>query len=68
VKIRSLDVAFSLAAMLVFPVLAAGQESEPAKVVLPTDRTVLPIPEPQYHIAPSSMPGMPRLRHAGNTT
>jgi arylsulfatase A-like enzyme len=28
--------------------LAAAQATAPARVVLPTDRTVLPIPEPQY--------------------
>src|SRR6266481_1894412 len=35
-----------LVAMTVAPVAAQGPA--PAQVVLPTDRTVLPIPEPQY--------------------
>jgi arylsulfatase A-like enzyme len=51
VKIRSVHfiyTAFILVAMLAFSVLAASQDSAPAKVVFPTDRTVLPIPEPQY--------------------
>jgi arylsulfatase A-like enzyme len=38
---------FALAAMLTAAPVAA-QEAAPAGVVLPTDRTVLPIPEPQY--------------------
>jgi arylsulfatase len=29
-------------------VLVAAQGAAPAQVVLPTDRTVLPIPQPQY--------------------
>jgi arylsulfatase A-like enzyme len=48
-KIRSLVpvvVSFILAAMPAAPV--AAEEVDAARVVLPTDRTVLPIPEPQY--------------------
>jgi arylsulfatase A-like enzyme len=50
-NIRSLhqtSATFILAATLAFSVLAASQSQEPTKVVFPTDRTVLPIPEPQY--------------------
>jgi len=43
----SVTLAFVLAAMLTAAPVAA-QEAAPARVVLPTDRTVLPIPEPQY--------------------
>ena len=43
----SVILAFVLAAMLTAAPVAA-QEAAPARVVLPTDRTVLPIPEPQY--------------------
>ncbi|MCL4504169.1 MAG: arylsulfatase [Deltaproteobacteria bacterium] len=39
--------AFVLAVMLT-AVAVAAQEAAPAQVVLPTDRTMLPIPEPQY--------------------
>src|ERR1700731_1577059 len=50
-KIRSLvpvvvSVIFAVMAAPVAPV--AAQEPAPPKVVLPTDRTVLPLPEPQY--------------------
>jgi arylsulfatase A-like enzyme len=38
--------ALSLSACLAIP--ANAQQAAPANVVLPTDRTVLPIPEPQY--------------------
>jgi len=41
-----LSVLSTLAALTVAPI--AAQEAAPANVVLPTDRTVLPIPEPQY--------------------
>ncbi len=46
----SMTVALSLA-LLLTPLTAApvaAQGAAPAQVVLPTDRTVLPIPEPQY--------------------
>lgn len=43
----SVIIAFVLAAMLTVAPVAA-QEAAPARVVLPTDRTVLPVPEPQY--------------------
>jgi hypothetical protein len=46
----SITLALSLALMLA-PLAAApvaAQGAAPARVVLPTDRTVLPIPEPQY--------------------
>ena len=47
---RSIKLALGL--MLMFAPLTgapvAGQEAAPARVELPTDRTVLPIPEPQY--------------------
>ena len=43
----SVILAFVLAAVLTAAPVAA-QEAAPARVVLPTDRTVLPIPEPQY--------------------
>src|SRR5271169_5016266 len=42
----SLFLALILAPLTAAPV--AAQEAAPATVVLPTDRTVLPIPEPQY--------------------
>ncbi len=44
-------IAFSLSlALMMTPMTAtsAAQETAPAQVVLPTDRTVLPLPEPQY--------------------
>src|SRR5580765_2745324 len=47
---RSMTVALGFALVLA-PVTAApvaAQGTAPAQVVLPTDRTVLPIPEPQY--------------------
>ena len=43
--------AMLLACALILASLApmvTAQESAPAQVVLPTDRTVLPLPEPQY--------------------
>ena len=47
-----LRTAFSLALVLMLvsltAALCAAQEAAPARVVLPTDRTVLPLPEPQY--------------------
>ena len=51
-KLKLLKTAFSLSLTLVLALLATApitaQEAAPAPVVLPTDRTVLPIPEPQY--------------------
>jgi len=47
---RSIKLALGLMLMLA-PLTGApvaGQEAAPARVELPTDRTVLPIPEPQY--------------------
>src|SRR5260370_8868080 len=48
----SMTFGFGISLMLMLaPVTAAtvvAQEAAPAQVVLPTDRTVLPIPEPQY--------------------
>jgi len=47
---RSIALALSLMlAPLAAPI--AAQEAVPPRVVLPTDRTVLPIPEPQYEHA-----------------
>jgi arylsulfatase A-like enzyme len=46
-----LRTAFSLALVLMLAPLtatSAAQEAAPAQVVIPTDRTVLPLPEPQY--------------------
>ena len=49
---KLLKTAFSLSLMLMLALLTTApviaQEATPAQVVLPTDRTVLPIPEPQY--------------------
>ena len=42
----SLPLSLMLAPMTIASV--AAQQSAPASVVVPTDRTVLPIPEPQY--------------------
>ena len=51
-KFKLLKTAFSLSLMLMLALLAtapvAAQEAAPAQMVLPTDRTVLPIPEPQF--------------------
>src|SRR5260370_36661166 len=47
----SMTLALSLHLSLILALTAApvvAQEAAPARVVLPTDRTVLPIPEPQY--------------------
>src|SRR5712691_11990504 len=44
--VLSLSLSLMLAPLTSAPVSA--QEAAPARVVLPTDRTVLPIPEPQY--------------------
>src|SRR3979490_1666654 len=43
--IRVMSIVFAL---LTFPVLGASQNQAPPKAVLPTDRTVLPLPEPKY--------------------
>lgn len=40
--------AFSLSAMMLLGIPASAQQAAPATVVVPTDRSVLPIPEPQY--------------------
>jgi hypothetical protein len=50
---RTLTFALGLALSLMVALLTttapgAAQTATPASVVLPTDRTVLPIPEPQY--------------------
>jgi hypothetical protein len=42
---------------------ALAQEAAPPRVVVPTDRSVLPIPEPKYPIALYSMPGTLHRRH-----
>ena len=42
----SLPLSLMLASLMAAPV--AAQEAAPARVVLPTDRSVLPIPEPEY--------------------
>jgi len=51
-KRASLQAAFSLFLVLMLAPLtvapAVAQQAAPARVALPTDRTVLPIPEPQY--------------------
>ena len=51
-KLKLLKTAFSLSLTLVLALLATApvtaQEAAPAREVLPIDRTVLPIPEPQY--------------------
>ena len=51
-KLKLLKTAFSLSLTLVLALLATApvtaQEATPAREVLPIDRTVLPIPEPQY--------------------
>jgi arylsulfatase len=49
-KRTSITYLFSLSLLLVplIVALVAAQEAAPVRVVLPTDRTVLPIPEPQY--------------------
>ncbi len=48
--IRTCGLGLALAALLsaVAPAPAAAQGAAPAQVVLPSDRTVLPLPEPQY--------------------
>ena len=51
-RFKLLKTAFSLSLLLMLALLTtahvAAQETASAQVVLPTDRTVLPIPEPQY--------------------
>ena len=51
-RFKLLKTAFSLSLILMLALLTTAhvvaQEATPAQVVLPTDRTVLPIPEPQY--------------------
>ena len=41
-------ITFTFGAVVTLSVLVSAQGTAPAKVIVPTDRTVLPIPEPTY--------------------